>query len=125
MLNELDAPQWIEEGVSQVVEEQLGGGHAIRLDHETARNLRAYWHRQGLNDFWSGKSFDNPDEGQGFSYQFAEILVRLILEDHRPVFLKFLEQANREDGGEAAAREQLGKSLNDIAATFLGAGSPP
>ncbi len=125
VLNELNTPAWIEEGVTQIVEEQLAGRHAIQLDHETARDLRAYWHRQGLTDFWSGKSFESPDEGQRFSYELAEILVRLILADHRRVFLRFLEQANREDGGEAAARECLGKSLNDIAATFLGAVSPP
>ena len=125
VLNELDAPHWIEEGVTQIVEQQLAGRPEILLNHETARDLRAYWNSQRLNDFWNGKSFHSPDKGQEFSYQLAEVLVRLILADHRRVFLKFLEEAKREDGGEAAAREHLGKSLNDIAATFLGALSPP
>jgi hypothetical protein len=125
VLSRLNAPLWIAAGVTLIVEQQVAGRHAIRLDRETARHLHAYWHRHGLADFWSGKSFHSDDEGRGFSYQLAEILMRLILADHRRVFLEFLKQAKREDGGEAAARQQLGKSLDDIAAQYLGEVSPP
>lgn len=124
VLGNLNAPQWIEEGVAQIVEQQLTGQTTLLLDHETADELRTYWHRHGLTDFWSGKSFEDAGEGQRFSYELAEILARLILADHRHVFLKFLEQAKHKDAGEAAAREHLGKSLSDIAAVFLGTGSP-
>ncbi len=120
VLSELNVPQWIEEGVALILEQGLTGRPEILLNHETARDLRAYWNNQGLSEFWNGKSFENADRGQGFSYRLAEILVRLILADHRRTFLKFLQQANREDGGEAAACRHLGKSLNDIAASFLG-----
>jgi hypothetical protein len=120
VLSELNVPQWIEEGVALILEQGLTGRPEILLNHETARDLRAYWNSHGLNDFWNGKSFHSPDKGQEFSYQLAEILVRLILADHRHAFLKFLRQANHEDGGESAARGHLGKSLNDVAATFLG-----
>jgi hypothetical protein len=82
--------------------------------------LRAYWKRHDLTEFWSGRSFYAADDGQRHSYEIAEILVRLILADHRPQFLDFLNDADRDDAGAAAAMKHFNRSLNDLATIFLG-----
>jgi len=120
VLSELDAPQWIEEGVARIVEQQLTDRPPIQLNEATAHHLRAYWNAQGLDEFWNGKSFSSAGKGQELSYQLAEILARLVLTDHRAAFLTFVKKARGEDGGESAAREHLGQSLQEIAAMFLG-----
>jgi len=120
VLSEFSAPLWVEEGVAQIVGLQVTGRPATPLNHETARDLRAYWRSHDLAGFWSGESFRAADDGQRHSYELAEILVRLILSDYKRAFLRFLADANGEDGGEAAAVKHFYRPLNEIAATFLG-----
>ena len=67
------------------------------------------------------------------SYQLAEVLMRLLVADHRPRwfglsrerqrrFFAFLQEADRTDCGEAAAQEHLGFGLEQLANQFLGPG---
>ncbi|HRX85145.1 MAG TPA: hypothetical protein P5572_09010 [Phycisphaerae bacterium] len=120
VLNSFHAPAWVEEGVAQIIEQELTGRPTLQLNHEVADTLRAYWKTHPLDEFWCGRSFARADDGQRCSYQLAEVLVRLILADHRPRFLPFLEDSAAEDGGEAAAQEHFSRSLAEIARTFLG-----
>lgn len=120
VMNAFDTPAWVEEGVAQIIQQTLTSVPSARLDHELAGSLRSYWQKHNLADFWSGLSFENADDGQGHSYRLAEILVRLLLADHRPRFLAFLRAATRGDGGAAAAEAVFGQSLPGIAGQFLG-----
>jgi hypothetical protein len=133
-LHRLTMPLWLEEGLAQMVEHELTGRSLLLLDGEMARRHKSFWKRNGLEAFWSGDGFSRPDEAQELSYQLAEILVRLLIEDARPGWfgrgrerqqrlLAFLQHANACDAGEAACQEHLQCGLGDLAARFLGAGS--
>ena len=100
---------------------------------EDARKHKRYWNRHGLADFWWGEVFFRSGQAQTLGYELAELLVRLLFEDHRPRWfgfdrshyerlLLFLQTADREDGGQAAALEHLGIGLEQLAAQFLGPG---
>jgi hypothetical protein len=91
------------------------------LDQELAAAHDAFWNEQNIQEFWAGKTFHQPGEGNTLSYSLAEILVTL-LEENRDDFLQFVEHADYHDAGQDAALGFLGKSLGDAAASFLGPG---
>jgi len=120
----LSLPVWLDEGVAQMMEGQIGEASFFSIDRELRQSHRSLWHRIGLQSFWSGQSFnDNDDEVQELSYHLAEVLSRNILEDHRKTFGQFLAAARQHDAGEAAAREYLGRDLASFATQFLGEGA--
>jgi hypothetical protein len=128
----LDLPQWIDEGLAQIAEHDVSGEN-VTFDYRRVRKQKEHWRQHGLNEFWSGEAFTRPDDSQEFSYQLAEILVRLILEDFRPRWfgwdqrpaaqlLAFLREAKANDAGQSAAKEHLGMTLGQLAAKSLGPG---
>jgi len=120
----LALPLWLNEGVAQMMEGQIGGASFFTIDRELRQRHGSLWHRIGLQSFWSGQSFnDTDDDVQELSYHLAEVLSRNILEDHREKFGLFLAAARQHDAGEAAAREYLGRDLASIASQFLGEGA--
>jgi hypothetical protein len=136
-LSHLRLPQWIEEGLAQIAEHDVSG-EGVSFDFRRVRKQKEHWRTLGLDTFWSGDAFLRPDESQEFGYQLAEILVRLLLEDFRPRWfgfdrkpldslMAFLTSAQRDDAGQAAAREHLGMTLGQLAARSLGPGNwePP
>ncbi len=98
------------------------GRHAFHVDHELAAKHKKFWTSQSLKGFWSGADFERHGTPTQLSYHLAELLLRLIISDHPKAFRKFLTAARWEDAGEAAAKEHLGRSLGDVASTFLGKG---
>ncbi|MBL8795039.1 MAG: hypothetical protein JNM56_14110 [Planctomycetia bacterium] len=121
-LSHLELPAWLEEGVTQAVEESFNSRHRFSLDDEQAVEIKQYWRRHGLQSFWWGGGFHLPDEGQGYSYQLSRILFQLLLSDHRGQFIEFVRDASAADAGDHSARRHLGKSVADLAAIFLGKG---
>lgn len=132
-LAHLSMPQWVEEGLAQMFEHDMAGRSPLLLDPRDARQHKQVWARRGLDDFWSGAGFYQAGKVQKLSYQLAEVLIRLLVEEHRPGwfgwrrarqhrFLDFLREADASDAGEAAARKHLGLGLRDVAAWFLGPG---
>lgn len=123
-LSHLNLPLWLEEGITQLAEEAalFQWGH-FTLNSESAAENRRYWREHGLSQFWWGEGFLLFDEGQGYSYQLAQILFRLIMADHRKRLPDFVRHAVAEDAGDSAARKYLGKGLAELAAQFLGQGS--
>jgi len=119
----LNLPLWVEEGVTQLAEEALHTQGQFHLETGRVQELKAYWHTHGLKDFWFGKGFSLPDEGQSCSYDLARILGKFLTTDHREGFAEFLRTAQAADAGASAALECLGITLESLAAQFLGAGS--
>jgi hypothetical protein len=130
----LNMPQWLEEGLAQASEQRIAGRAPLFLTGDRAREHKDYWHENGLDEFWHGAGFFKPDEAQALSYQLAEILVQLLIEESRPRwfglvrepqrrFFEFLKHANRADCGASACSELLGFELADLAAQFLGPGN--
>lgn len=129
-LSHLQMPLWLEEGLTQLFEHDLGN-KPFALDPKEVGEQKVFWRETGLEQFWSGTGFSSPGDVQKYSYQLAEILLRLLLTDYQPrwfgfdrtpvqTLMNFLRNAKRDDAGEAAAREYLGLSLEDIAAKSLG-----
>jgi hypothetical protein len=132
-LHHLDTPPWLEEGLAQVVEQDLTGRPPVHLDGRRAAEHKRCWGRLGLGPFWSGEVFGRAGRVQQLGYELAEILARLLLEDARPGWFRtsraardrllgFVRGARAADAGEAPMREHLAHSLGDLAARFLGPG---
>lgn len=121
VLDHLRLPLWVEEGLAQMMEEQLARQSRFHLDRELVRRHREFWAQTGLTEFWLGKSYHDP-EGQELSYNMAQVLVRRLAADHRKQFMGFVRDAQRGDAGEASAQRHLGIGLSEIVAGFLGPG---
>jgi hypothetical protein len=133
-LAHLTMPLWLEEGLTQMFEEDMTGRQPLMLDGEIARRHKRYWSKHGLECFWQGTGFSQPGKVQELCYQLSEILLRLLASEHRPRWfgfdrgpqrrlLAFLREADASDCGQAAAQEHLRISLADLAAKFLGPGA--
>jgi hypothetical protein len=129
----LTLPPWIEEGLAEVFTRDTVGPEPFVVNADTARRHKRFWGKRGLKHFWSGDGFLQPGKIQELCYQLAEIIMRNLIEDHRPrwfgwdrdgqrSFLDFLRCADASDFGEGAAKEHLGLSIGDLAARFLGPG---
>ncbi len=119
-LAHLSIPIWLNEGLAVLMEDVLAGMH-LQINNEIFARHQHYWNQETIQGFWSGKSFSAIDEGQELSYHLAHILVRNISSD-LSAFVKFANNANYVDAGEAAAQEYLGCSLAQIVGSFLGEG---
>lgn len=135
-LLDLAMPQWLEEGLAQMVEHDMTGRALLVVDGEMADRHKRHWGEHGMDDFWYGDGFSRSGEVQELSYQLAEILVRLLVEEGRPRwfgwvrepqrrFFAFLRGARADDCGAGACREHLGCELRDVAARFLGTSAAP
>lgn len=122
-LSHLSLPLWLEEGITQFVEELVHSQRQFQLDREGAERTRLFWRETGLGGFWWGNAFQQPDIAQESSYRLAQILFRLLATDHRRNMPAFVRAAHAGDAGESAAREHLGLSLAQVAAKFLGTGN--
>ena len=122
-LSHLTLPLWLEEGITQFVEELVHSQRQFQLDRESADRTRRFWRDNGLGGFWWGNAFQQPAEAQESSYLLAQVLFRLLATDHRGNLPDFVRAAHAGDAGESAAREHLGFGLSQLAAKFLGPGA--
>lgn len=123
LLRHLPLPLWLNEGVTQLIEDVVVGTSYFMVDQETLQRHRAYWNRDSIHSFWSGDSFHSPDEGQELSYHLSRILFRNLMSDfpqHR--IADYLNAANLADAGNKALIEVCGVSLYDRVVQFLGDG---
>ena len=121
-LAHLSLPEWLEEGVVEVVTRRVVDEDPLHLNAVTRVRHYAFWSWHGLTAFWSGTSFGRPDELQHLSYELAEALVRLLNAQDPARFNEFLLAADRADAGEAACGEFFGRSLVAVVAKLLGEG---
>ena len=129
----LKMPLWVEEGLTQKFQRILAEKRLLDVTGKMARKHKTYWNKHGLDSFWRGLGFTRAGKVQRLSYELAEILQRLLDEEHRPRWFgldkappqrlsAFLGAADKSDCGEAAARAHLGFGLADLASRFLGPG---
>jgi tetratricopeptide (TPR) repeat protein len=57
------------------------------------------------------------------SYSLAEVLTKLLFEDHGERVHEFIAEARAKDAGEAAAKKHFGITLGALAGSFLGPGN--
>lgn len=122
LLSHLPLPLWLNEGITQVVEDILVDGSSFLLDHETLRRHRAYWNHDSINDFWSGDSFAAADEGQELSYNLAQVIVRNLIADYPNALNEIIQSAHYGDAGNNAFQNICQETLGDQIELFLGKG---
>ncbi|MEM9294533.1 MAG: hypothetical protein AAGA57_01920 [Planctomycetota bacterium] len=124
-------PRWLEEGLAQLFESDMEAHYyehgASRLDD--IRGCQAYWRERGLEAFWAGYAFYESGDGQKYSYLLGELLVRGLIARYGrrkwfrrkepTAFERFVWACDEDDDGARAAREELGQTLEEIAAGFL------
>ncbi len=121
-LSDCPLPLWLEEGVTQIMEEAIFGHSDFAMNREELARHQSYWAENGLRCFWSGRSFQRPDDGMELSYVLAQVLTRNLLSRGRETFLRLLTAAEPLDCGDSATREIYGFGLGDLATHFLGEG---
>ncbi|MEO1971948.1 MAG: hypothetical protein ABGX07_10355 [Pirellulaceae bacterium] len=122
LLRHLPLPLWLNEGVTQVIEDLVVGSSDFFVDHETLRRHRDYWNSDTIHLFWSGDSFYSPDEGHELSYHLSQMLFRNLMSDYRNRIADVLNAANYLDAGNRALLDVCGVSLCDRVVQFLGDG---
>lgn len=123
LLRHLPLPLWLDEGVSQFMEDVVTGASHFRIDHEGRQRHQAYWNGDTIHSFWSGDSFFSAGEEQWLSYELSQVLFRNLLSDYPGTMKEILQTASSIDAGNAAIVKVCKKSLDDRASQFLGKGT--
>jgi hypothetical protein len=121
LVRHLDIPAWLNEGLAVNTEQRFAQTRPRYRADELQYLFARFWNADTIQEFWTGKSFLRPDDGQPLSYELARLLVQLLDKDYA-VLAHYCAAARQADGGEAAAVEVLGTSLQDLATIVLGAG---
>lgn len=126
LLAKLPLPAWLNEGTAVNMETALTPGvrdprRGIFEHREKARERRAFWNAETIQQFWSGKSFLRPDEGSAQSYDLGTELTRLLAKDYDN-YRAFMNRAQYADAGSEATQAVYGFTLADLASAVLGDG---
>jgi hypothetical protein len=121
LVRHLPIPAWLNEGLAVNTEQRFVPARPRWGPSEREFLFSRFWTPETIQEFWSGKSFLRPDEGQSLSYELAKLLVQLLDKDYERL-QAFCRSAVREDGGMAAAGPALGASLAELAGAVLGEG---
>lgn len=122
LLRHLELPLWLNEGVTQEIEDIVMDSSHFMVDREIVQRHRSYWNSTTINSFWSGASFLSPDDGQELSYHLARVIFRNLMADYPRAVNKILNTANFSDAGNGAFVNTCNVSLADRVAQFLGEG---
>jgi hypothetical protein len=120
LLSHLPIPAWVNEGLAVNTERRWAPRQSQYKPNEMAYMHAKFWNSETMQEFWSGKSYLRPDEGNALSYDLAQRMIAHIGRDHGAL-ANFVNAAVDEDGGQQAARDHLGLSLNEITQEAIGA----
>jgi len=118
-------PMWLDEALVAFLERSLLGASPYALDRETVRRHRAYWTAGRIQGFWRGETFWSPDEGQELSYHLAAFLLEAAAGragSDLAQLAEFVRNADRLDGGAAAAIGHLDLAFGEVLEGLLGPG---
>jgi len=119
----LPLPLWLNEGVTQVLEDMIVDVSSFQMNSFIKNEHRAFWNEKTIDEFWAGDSFYRPDDGQHLSYSLAQVLVLNIISGYGKKLNRFLIEAQKSDAGNAAAGAVFDVSLGERVAQFLGPGN--
>jgi len=122
LVRHLPLPAWLNEGLAVNTEHRFTTHRPRYRPNELEYLFSRFWDASTIQEFWSGKSFLRPDDGQPLSYELARLMVQLLGKDYE-LLTRFCEMANQDDGGQFAAKEVMGAGLEDLAAIVLGPGT--
>jgi hypothetical protein len=119
-LAHLSLPLWLNEGVAQAIERRFAGSyedpHAALA---RARRQATFWTPRTIQEFWSGRAFQRPDDHQEMAYALALDLTQAFAGDWSR-FKAFVLEASHADAGMAAARDRLDLDLGAYLGTLFG-----
>lgn len=118
-LGHLTIPAWLNEGIAVNTERRLCPPPAQQYTPQQLHWMhQQFWTEETIQEFWSGKSFLRPDEGNLLSYDLARILVEQFSGNWES-FKPFVHQAQLEDSGHGAASRILGVELGSAVASLF------
>jgi hypothetical protein len=121
LVRHLPIPAWLNEGLAVNTEHRFVPQRPRYRAEELKYLFGRFWNEETIQEFWSGKSFLRPDDGQPLSYELARVLVQLLDKDYA-LLARFCAEADGGDGGDAAAHRVFGAGLQELAAIVLGPG---
>lgn len=116
----LPLPAWVNEGLAVNTERRWAPRPTQYKPHELAYMHSRFWNEATMQEFWSGKSYNRPDEGNALSYDLAQRLMELIGRDH-DLLIRFTLAAEYTDGGKQAALDVLGQPIESLTIGVIGA----
>jgi hypothetical protein len=120
LVSHLSMPAWVNEGLAVNTERRWAPRPSQYKPNEMAYMHAKFWNAETMQEFWSGKSYLRPDEGNALSYDLAQRMIAFIGQDHSAL-ASFVNAAVYEDGGQQAALDHLSLSLNEITLEAIGA----
>ncbi len=115
ILSPLNLPRWLEEGLTQMMEERVVGVANFILTTDKAERHRAHWNTASLTRYWNGESFSwSKGDEQELAYNLSQAIVRRLLADRPKDFFRFALKSSGTRTGASAAREVLGMDLNEL-----------
>lgn len=119
-LAHLPLPLWLNEGLAVNTERRLAGRSATRYTPQELREKHlSFWGEDEIQEFWSGKSFHRPDDGNLLSYDLASIMVEHMARDWER-FKAFVLNAQWTDSGAESATRHLNLELGAFVCSLLG-----
>ena len=117
-LAHLPIPAWLNEGLAVNMETAFGRVADAHKLIELEKKHRAFWTPAAMQEFWSGRSYHRPDDGNELSYDLGRILVTG-MSDPWPRFEDFALEASLDDAGAAAAERHLHVDLGEFVRHYL------
>lgn len=118
-LGHLSIPVWLNEGLAVNTEQRLCPPVSQQFTPQQLHWMhQKFWNEETIQEFWSGRSFLRPDEGNLLSYDLARILVEQFSRNWQ-VFRAFANQAQLDDSGNQAAATLLGVDLGGTVAALF------
>lgn len=114
----LPIPAWLNEGLAVNMEIAFGRVADAHRLIELQRRHRRYWTPERIQDYWSGRSWHDPGEGNELSYDLARLMVAGMSEEWSR-FESFALQAHGGDAGASAAETHLGIDLGEFVRHYL------
>ncbi len=121
LVNHLNIPLWLNEGLAVNTEIAITGYSPYLLNSQKHNKHVNYWNEKTIQEFWFGSSFSKPGDASELSYHLAQLLVHSLSENFEQ-FSRFVNQAEYQDAGEAAAIRIFGGSLGDLIESIYGEG---
>jgi hypothetical protein len=118
-LAHLPIPAWLNEGIAVNTERRFAAVQPwLYTPEQMHAKHQAFWGDAEIQEFWTGKSFLGPDEGNMLSYDLARVLVDYFARDWEQ-FKAFTLAAERSDGGSKAAQRHLPLGLGAAVCAVL------
>lgn len=117
-LGHLPLPAWLNEGLAVNVEHRLAPTPSTYTPQQLQGKHLDFWGESEIQEFWSGKSFLRPDDGNLLSYALARLIVEQLSRDWES-FKRFVLAADGADAGAAAAKEHLDVELGEFVSALL------